>query len=315
MSEVSDPEYDLPRDRFGNYLRGGSDIWDQPQASVILDADYFEAAGVGGQNLTATRYSNTSTFGAHTVTVGAVTLTATLYVNGDSFGSATVSQGGGPQSLTGTLYADPDAFGAATVAATYSLTATRFSDADTFGSPTVTPGAVTLTATRYADGDTFGAAAVSQSGGGAQSLAATIFEDSDSFGAATITAADVAQEVRQPGGFAPIIYVDRNGRAVDLKRAAEKAAEQAPKRVQNAVARVVPVIQDKSAAVTEAIARDMRTIVARLERLDADLAAQAAAEFARIRAERLDAEFAAIVEAQRLQADEDEIVTILLMAA
>lgn len=43
MSSVPEPEVDLPRG-----LTGGSDVWDQPQASVILAADYFDAAPGGG---------------------------------------------------------------------------------------------------------------------------------------------------------------------------------------------------------------------------------------------------------------------------
>lgn len=43
MSNVPEPEADLPRG-----LTGGSDVWDQPQASVILAADYFDAAPGGG---------------------------------------------------------------------------------------------------------------------------------------------------------------------------------------------------------------------------------------------------------------------------
>ena len=43
MSNVPEPEVDLPRG-----LTGGSDVWDQPQASVILAADYFDAAPGGG---------------------------------------------------------------------------------------------------------------------------------------------------------------------------------------------------------------------------------------------------------------------------
>ena len=43
MSSVPEPEVDLPRG-----LTGGSDLWDQPQASVIFDADFFDAAPGGG---------------------------------------------------------------------------------------------------------------------------------------------------------------------------------------------------------------------------------------------------------------------------
>lgn len=298
-------------------------------ALPILESQLFE----GGLALTATNYTNASTFGAHTVTPGAVTLTATLYVNPNTFGAATVALSGGPQSLTATRYADPDTFGAATVAATYSLTATRFADADTFGAHTVTPGAVTLTATRFADGDTFGAATVASGpvtltatlfadgdtfgsptiAGGAVTLSPTLFVDGDSFGSATIAEGDQpTEDARQPGGFLPVIYVDRNGRPVDLKKAAETVAEDAPEQVQEAAARVVEVIQNDDAAVTDAIARDFRTVLARMEELDAALAELARLEFDRIRQERV---AAALAEIARLQAEDDDLVTILMMAA
>ena len=132
MSSVPDPEIDLPRG-----ITGGSDVWDQPQASVVLDADFFDAApGGGGQTLTATIYSDGDTFGAASITTGAVGLAPTLFADADSFGAAAVTRGA--VSLAPTIYADGDTFGAATVGS----------------------GAVTLTATLFADGDSFGAAVV-----------------------------------------------------------------------------------------------------------------------------------------------------------
>ena len=231
--------------------------------SAIFDSAIFDAGGVGTQTLTATRYANSSTFGAHTVTPGAVTLTATRFADGDTFGAAAVASG--PVALTATLFAD----------------------GDTFGSPTIAGGAVTL--------------------------APTLFVDGDSFGSATITEGDQpTEDARQPGGFLPVIYVDRNGRPVDLKKAAEAVADDAPEQVQEAAARVVEVIQNDDAAVTEAIARDFRTVLARMEELDAALAELARLEFDRIRQERV---AAALAEIARLQAEDDELMTILLMAA
>lgn len=160
-------------------------------ALPILESQLFD----GGLTLTATNYTNASTFGAHTITPGAVSLSATIYADGDIFGAASVSQAGGPQSLTGTLYADPDTFGAATVAATYSLTATRYADADTFGAHTVTPGAVTLAATLYGDPDSFGAHTVTVGSAPAQSLTATLIADGDTFGSHAVSLASGPQDL------------------------------------------------------------------------------------------------------------------------
>lgn len=163
--------------------------------SAIFDSAIFDAGGVGTQTLTATNYTNASTFGAHTVTPGAVTLTATLYVNPDTFGAATVALSGGPQSLTATRYADPDTFGAATVAATYSLTATRYTDPDSFSAHTVTPGAVTLAATLYGDPDSFGSHTITVGSAPAQSLTATLIADGDTFGSHAVSLASGPQDL------------------------------------------------------------------------------------------------------------------------
>lgn len=71
MSSVPDPEIDLPRG-----ITGGSDVWDQPQASVVLDADFFDAApgGGGSQTLTGTLFTNTNTFYGGTVQRWAATV-------------------------------------------------------------------------------------------------------------------------------------------------------------------------------------------------------------------------------------------------
>jgi hypothetical protein len=53
MSSVPEPEVDLPRG-----LTGGSDVWDQPQASVILAADFFDAAPGGGGTPTPLVYGS-----------------------------------------------------------------------------------------------------------------------------------------------------------------------------------------------------------------------------------------------------------------
>lgn len=137
MSSVPDPEIDLPRG-----ITGGSDVWDQPQASVVLDADFFDAAPGGGQTLTATIYSDGDTFGAASITTGAVGLAPTLFADADTFGAATIAVGA--VTLTATAYIDPDSFGAAVISniggGAQNLTATLFADGDSFGAAVVTGG-------------------------------------------------------------------------------------------------------------------------------------------------------------------------------
>ena len=63
---VRDPQSDLPRG-----LRGGSDVWDQPQASVILADDYFDApppSGGGPGPLTYADYLVNDPVGAGSTT-------------------------------------------------------------------------------------------------------------------------------------------------------------------------------------------------------------------------------------------------------
>jgi len=137
MSSVPDPEIDLPRG-----ITGGSNVWDQPQASVVLDADFFDAAPGGGQTLTATIYSDGDTFGAASITTGAVGLAPTTFSDADTFGAATIAVGA--VTLTATAYIDPDSFGAAVISniggGAQNLTATLFADGDSFGAAVVTGG-------------------------------------------------------------------------------------------------------------------------------------------------------------------------------
>lgn len=228
-----------------------------------LEGAAQQQAGAGTQTLTATRFTNTSTFGAHTITPGAVTLTATLVSDGDTFGAHTITQGGATENLTATLLSDADTFGAHTVAATYSLTATRYTNTSTFGAHTVTPGAISLTATRVSDGDTFGSHTLTP---GAVALSATAFTDADSFGAHTVTSGGGPTQSLtatlysdpdtfgshniggatefQPGDYAPVIYLDRNNRPVGLKEVKKQALEAVPEAVEPKVEAAIERIEE-----------------------------------------------------------------------
>ena len=74
-------------------LRGGSDTWDQPQASVVLDADFFSEPASGGQSLSPPRLDNANTFYAPTVGRGAVTLSPARLDNTQAFYAPTVGRG------------------------------------------------------------------------------------------------------------------------------------------------------------------------------------------------------------------------------
>lgn len=98
MSKVRDPENDLPRDGLGRLLRGGSDIWDQTQAWVLLEADYFEPLTMrlnpfdarSGITVSADGYSATSTLDSREV-IGYRSIADPV---GDIFLSGVVTQAG-----------------------------------------------------------------------------------------------------------------------------------------------------------------------------------------------------------------------------
>lgn len=46
-------------------LRGGSDIWDAPQASVVLDADYFTGAAPPAEGITGSLSATVSIHARH----------------------------------------------------------------------------------------------------------------------------------------------------------------------------------------------------------------------------------------------------------
>ena len=69
---IQSPQVDLPRG-FG----GGSDIWDAPQASVVLDADYFTGAAPPAEGITGSLSATES--GSDTITsTGAVAVAGQL---------------------------------------------------------------------------------------------------------------------------------------------------------------------------------------------------------------------------------------------
>ena len=161
-------------------------------ASVVWsgDVDFFGVAAVmlrgtttGAQDLTATLFVDSDSFGASAVAPGAVALTGTLFTDLDSFGASAVAPGA--VALTGTLFTDPDSFGVSAVAlGAVALTGTLFADPDSFGASAVTLATAVLTGTLFDDPDSFGSSVVQP---GAVELAGILFADPDSFGAASVS--------------------------------------------------------------------------------------------------------------------------------
>jgi hypothetical protein len=84
------------------------------------------------------------------------------------------------------------------------------------------------------------------------------------------------EAVRQPGGWLPIIYLDKNGRPVDLAEAKAQAIEAAPDQPEIVAAfDKVEAAQDGeiSAAALEAMAAQFKVLAGLLEAFD-DLLAQ-----------------------------------------
>jgi hypothetical protein len=145
------------------------------------------SAGPGAQTLTASRFDNTSSFFAATVTPGTVTIAPGLFTNGQTFYTHTLSQGAGGQTLTATRFDNAQTFYAATVVpGLVTLTAARFDNAQTFYSATISQGAgpQTLTASRFDNAPTFYSHTLTR---GAVNLAPGLFTNTNSFYTATIT--------------------------------------------------------------------------------------------------------------------------------
>lgn len=266
--------------------------------TAYSDGDTFGAAliAVGAVTLTPARYNDADTFGAAAVTTGAVTLTPALYADGDTFGAASISQGGATQELTPARVVDGDSFGAASITVgSVTLTAARVNDGDTFGAASITVGAVTLTTSLYADPDTFGAATVIPSGG-TQSLSPAIYADPDTFGAHTVSGGTT----RQPGGFAPVIYLDRNNRPVGLSEVKKQALEAVPEAVEPKVEAAIERIEDLAGDTTAfaAVAAQYQLLARLVQAFDDALAMELQAR---------------ALEAMRRAQDEDD-VELLLMA-
>jgi hypothetical protein len=155
-----------------------------------------EFAPPATQSLTqASRFDNTATFYAATVTAGAVALTqATRYDNDPTFYAATVSQSGGGQSLTqNTRYDNGQVFYGPTVTrGAVTLTPALYSNTQTFFAPTVGRGPVTLTPVRYDNGQTFYAATVAR---GPVTLTATRFDNASQFYSAFISQGGAGQSL------------------------------------------------------------------------------------------------------------------------
>lgn len=153
-------------------------------APVSRRVFYSLASGASPQSLTATRLTNTSTYGTAVVSRGAVSLSPTKYTNTNTFGTAVV--GRGAVTLTATKFTNGSTFGTAVVSrGAVTLTPTKVSNANTFGTATVSSGSSVITPTKYTNASTFGTAVV---GRGAVSLTPTQVTNSSTFGTASVTA-------------------------------------------------------------------------------------------------------------------------------
>ena len=111
-----------------------------------------------------------------------------------------------------------------------------------------------------------------------------------------------AETTRQPGGWLPIVYVDREGRPVDLKKSVQNAVEAAPAseraEIAEAAQEAIQALQEQDieAILSEAFARSAAIMLENLQRVDAALA--------QIMAER--------IEAARIAAEDDLAILLLV---
>lgn len=152
---------DLPRG-----LRGGSDTWDQSQASTILNDDWFESVAGSAQNLTPARIDNAQ-----------------------AFYPATVSLAGGPtQNLTPPLYENtPDFFAPSVLRGGVALSPPLYGNVQAFYAATVVRGAVAVSASRLDNAQTFYGLTISQ-GGPSQTLLPARLDNAQTFYSHTVAA-------------------------------------------------------------------------------------------------------------------------------
>lgn len=86
-----------------------------------------------------------------------------------------------------------------------------------------------------------------------------------------------AAETRQPGGWLPIVYLDRHGRPVDLEKLKEQALEAAPEEAEPAVEAAFEAVEAAQTAVIdsaalEAMAAQFNALAGLLARFDEMLA-------------------------------------------
>jgi len=287
--------------------------------TLFTDSDSFGAGTVTPRNtLTGTLFTDTDAFGAGSISVGPVTLTGTLFTDGDSFGSGAVSQGGSTQTLTGTLFSDSDAFGSGAITTgPVTITGTLFSDTDSFGSGTITRGAVTLTGTLFSDSDSFGAGSVSA---GPVTITGTLYSDPDSFGAGSISQVSPqaitgtlfvdgdtfgAGAVAQPGAAG-----EAKGAYISVERKKRKTWSEDRDELRAIIEKAMADPSEEAEAV-QAIAAPAVTKAGPRISIDWD---DLSRDMAALR-QAVTAYTAFLAEEARREADEDDVIAVLLLAA
>lgn len=237
---VSDPEYDLPRG-----LSGAADVWDQPQASVLLAADYFPAAEPAGDVVTqSTRFDNPQTFFSATVAATRNLSQASRYDNAQTFFAGSVSQGGGGQSVSqNTRFDNAQTFPPATVSTlTQVAQASRFDNGQTFFAATVTT-TRNVTAARYDNEQTFFGGSVVIAGGPQTISQAETFANQSQFFAGSVNNGDQPLADTHDGFWAREYRKmwERKPKKAEIVQ----AIEEAPEEVIEAVAEQIPQIKQE----------------------------------------------------------------------
>lgn len=148
---------------------------------------WWPAAGSATQTLTASLFTNTNTFYAHTLVRGAVTLTPSLFTNSNTFYTHVISQGGATQTLMASLFTNTNSFYAHTInAGAVTLTPSLFSNTNSFYAHTLNRGTVTLSPSLFSNANSFYTHAVTP---GAVTLTAALFSNSNAFYTHTIVQA------------------------------------------------------------------------------------------------------------------------------
>jgi hypothetical protein len=305
-------------------------VVDQPVATQDLtptlfadgDTFYTQTVGVGAVNLSPTLYADDDTFYTQTVATGAVDLAPSLFTSSQTYFTQTVEQAA--QDLAPELFADDDTFYTQTVTVgAVNLAPSLFEDGETFYTQAVGVGAVNLSPTLFEDPDTFYAQTVTVIE--PQALESELFANDNTFHAATVSVGAApaygrigSSRKHRERGHEPRIteeFIRELRQAREAREAAERAKEAAERRevtkVRTEANKTAALARKQAPDPTWKELQEAATALSRANKQSAKTVqrlADAVIQKARAVERKIEQQ-------RKIQEDEDDLITVLLLAA